>query len=75
MHTVISQKGGTDTPNLSDFYKWGLKLTQRRAMVVVLSVFPLTYAVFSDVTQPRLVVTDVSGHAMGRVFKSQATAA
>jgi len=56
VHTVISRKAGTDTLNLSDFYKWGLKLIQRRAVVVVLPVCPLTSAVFSDVTQPRLVV-------------------
>jgi len=76
MHTVISQKAGTDTSNLSDFCKWGLKLTQRRAVVVISPVCPLTSAIFSDVTQPRLVVSyQRFGHAMGRIFKSQATTA
>jgi len=55
MHIVISQKVGIDTPNLSDFYKWGFKLTQRCA-VVVLPVCPLTSAVFNDVTEPKPIV-------------------
>jgi hypothetical protein len=72
MDTAICQKAGTDPPHFSDF-KCALKLTQRRAVVVVLPVCPLTSAAFSDVSQHRLVVTDVSAHAVGGIFKSQAS--